>query len=153
MAWHLPLDIHPELGNNAGLGRGLGIEGQPGDERGLRWIADLPEPLSGGQLLQKIDKALSRTPLRLAARGDISRLAWCTGAAQDMIEEAAAAGVQAFISGECSERTWHLVNELNLHYFAAGHHATERFGVQALGGHLAGHFQIETAFFDEDNPI
>lgn len=153
LAWHLPLDMHPELGNNAGLGRALGLEGRPWDERGLLWVADLPEPLSGGQLLQKIDKALARTPLRLAARGDISRLAWCTGAAQNMIEQAAAAGAQAFISGECSERTWHQVHELNVHYFAAGHHATERFGVLALGEHLAKRFQIETAFFDEDNPI
>lgn len=153
LAYHLPLDGHPELGNNVLFGRAMGLDGRPAADNRLLWLADLPQPLSGGQLLQIIDRALSRTPLRLAARGEISRVAWCTGAAQDLIEQAAAAGAQAFISGECSERTWHLVNELNLHYFAAGHHATERFGVQALGAHLAERFGLETAFFDEPNPV
>jgi dinuclear metal center YbgI/SA1388 family protein len=153
LAYHLPLDGHPELGNNALFGKALGLEGRPWEGNRLLWLADLPQPLSGGQLLQMIDRALSRTPLRLAARGEISRAAWCTGAAQDLIEQAAVAGAQAFISGECSERIWHLVNELNLHYFAAGHHATERFGIQALGVHLAERFGLETAFFDENNPV
>lgn len=153
LAYHLPLDTHSELGNNALFGKAMGLLGRPVTEDGLLWLADLPEPVSGGQLLQQIDKALGRTPLRLAARGEIRRLAWCTGAAQDLIEQAAAAGAQAFISGECSERTWHQVNELNIHYFAAGHHATERSGVQALGAHLGEQFQIGTLFFDEENPL
>jgi dinuclear metal center YbgI/SA1388 family protein len=153
MAYHLPLDAHSQLGNNAQLGRRLGFDGHPLTPSSLVWVADLPEPLGCGQMTQLIDKALDRTPQRLTARGEISRVAWCTGAAQGYIEQAAAAGAQAFISGEISEQSYHLVTELGIHYFSAGHHATERYGVQALAGHLVERFGLETAFFDQDNPV
>ncbi|MBF0257090.1 MAG: Nif3-like dinuclear metal center hexameric protein [Gammaproteobacteria bacterium] len=153
MAYHLPLDAHPELGNNAQLGNLLGLEGRPLQEHGLVWMANLREAVGVGQLTLLLDKALGRTPLRLTAKGDISRLAWCTGAAQGYIEQAAAAGAEAFISGEVSEQTYHQVAELGLHYFAAGHHATERLGIRALGEHLAEAFGLEHRFFDQDNPI
>ncbi|QFY89337.1 Nif3-like dinuclear metal center hexameric protein [Magnetovirga frankeli] len=152
LAYHLPLDAHVGLGNNAELGRRLGLEGRPLEEHGLLWIADLETPLGVGKFTQRLDLALGRTPLRFTAKGEIQRVAWCTGAAQGYIEQAAAAGAQAYISGEVSEPTYHLAAELGLHYFAAGHHATERYGVQALGHHLAEEFGLEMTFLDQNNP-
>jgi dinuclear metal center YbgI/SA1388 family protein len=153
LGYHLPLDAHSSLGNNAQLGRILGLEGAPLEERGLLWLADLPEPLGAGKFTQRIDLALGRSPLRLNGQGEIRRVAWCSGAAQGYLEQAAAAGAQAYISGEVSESSYHLAAELGVHYFAAGHHATERYGVQALGEHLAEKFGLETAFFDQNNPV
>lgn len=153
LAYHLPLDAHPTLGNNAQLGKLLGWEGAPLEERGLLWQTELAAPMGAGKLTQLLDKALGRTPLRLTGSGDIQRVVWCTGGAQGYIEKAAAAGAHAYISGEVSEPTYHQVMELGLHYFAAGHHATERYGVKALGAHLAEHFGLEMAFFDQDNPV
>ncbi|MBP8306088.1 MAG: Nif3-like dinuclear metal center hexameric protein, partial [Burkholderiaceae bacterium] len=95
-----------------------------------------------------------QSPLVLgSARRGIRRVAWCTGAAQDMLAQAAEIGADAFVSGEVSERTTHLARELGVTYFAAGHHATERFGVQALGAHLAQQFGIIHRFIDDPNPV
>lgn len=97
--------------------------------------------------------ALGRVPLRIAGRGTpLVTIAWCTGAAQGFIAEAATLGVDAYLSGEISEQTTHLARELGLDYFAAGHHATERLGIQALGEHLAARFHLEHRFLDIDNP-
>lgn len=154
LAYHLPLDAHRELGNNAQLARLLGFEIEG-------WFADqeiaargrLPAPASLGELGARIAAVLQRPPLLV---GDparpVRRIAWCTGAAQDLIEEAAALGVDAFLSGEISERTVHLARELGVAYIAAGHHATERYGVQALGEHLARRFGIEHRYIEIDNP-
>lgn len=155
LAYHLPLDAHPELGNNAQLGKKLGlqVEGTAGDTD-LIWYGSLPAPCSAAKLASRIDAALGRYPLYIeGGEGPISRVAWCTGAAQGYIEQAAALGVQAFISGEISEQTVHVARELGLDYFSAGHHATERYGVQALGEHLAERFGIRHTFIDIDNPV
>lgn len=155
LAYHLPLDAHPELGNNAQLGKRLGlqVEGTAGDTD-LIWYGSLPAPCTAAELASRIDTALDRTPLYIeGSEGPIHRVAWCTGAAQGYIEEAAALGVQAFISGEISEQTVHVARELGLDYFSAGHHATERYGVQALGEHLAERFSIRHSFIDIDNPV
>ena len=97
---------------------------------------------------------LQREPLVIAAgRRRIRRIAWCTGAAQDMLQQAADAGADAFVSGEISERTTHLARELGVAYLAAGHHATERFGVQALGEHLVQTFGVSHRFIDDPNPV
>lgn len=153
IGYHLPLDDHPEFGNNALLGKALGVESD------LRFAdfglsAPLTEAIPAQALADKLAKILSRKPLVLGPNQKmLRRIGWCTGAAQDMIEQAAECGCDAFISGEASERTFHQANELGLVYFACGHHATERFGIQALGERLAARTGIEVRFIDIDNPL
>lgn len=158
LAYHLPLDAHPVYGNNAQLARLLGIEVtgvlDADADPPITLRGELPEALRPADLARRIGDALGREPLHIP--GDdrsIRTLGWCTGAAQDYIEYAVAAGVDAYISGEVSERTTHVAREAGVHYFAAGHHATERGGVQALGAHLAGKFDLEYQFIDVDNPV
>ncbi|MBE0399156.1 Nif3-like dinuclear metal center hexameric protein [Halomonas sp. FME1] len=158
LAYHLPLDAHAELGNNAELARRLGwkvegcIDGELGE--GLLWSGRLTQPSSIHVLAAQISQSLQREPLMIEAPqvGEIERIAWCTGGAQDMIASAYEAGAQVFVSGEISERTTHLAREMGIHYIAAGHHATERYGIQALGEWLADEYAIEHRFVDIDNP-
>lgn len=156
MAYHLPLDAHLELGNNRLLADRLGFPHaapvEPGD--GLLWTAELAESLSVEQISDRISKGLGREPLHLPGGGpEISRVGWCSGGAEGYITQAAEQGVDAFISGEVSEQTMHLARELGVHYFAAGHHATERFGIEALGAYLARRFDLEHSFIDLPNPV
>ncbi len=155
MAYHLPLDAHPRLGNNVLLGEALGIqEGAPADAQGLVWSGGLPAAETPQAFGDRIQRALAREPLHLPGGGEvIRRVGWCGGAAQGHIEQAAALGLDAFISGEVSEQTLHLARELGIHYFAAGHHATERFGVRALGEQLAAEFGLQHQFADIPNPV
>ncbi len=156
MAYHLPLDAHPRLGNNRLLAERLGLGGTTlvRESDGLLWHAELDVPETAEALTERIRRGLNRDPLHLPGGGDaIRRLGWCSGAAQGQIQQAAALGLDAFISGEVSEQTFHLAKELGIHYFAAGHHATERFGIQALGEHLAVEFGIEHRFLDSANPV
>lgn len=158
LAYHLPLDAHSEMGNNAELARRLGwkvegcIDGELGE--GLLWSGRLPQPHSVSELAAQVAQTLQREPLVIEAQqvGDIERIAWCTGGAQDMITAAFEAGAQAFVSGEISERTTHLAREMGIHYIAAGHHATERYGIQALGEWLSDEYGVEHRFVDIDNP-
>ena len=153
IAYHLPLDAHPEWGNNRQLGERLGLAGVPLAEGSLLWQAELPGD-SPEMMAGRIQQALGRAPLHLpGGPAEIRRVGWCTGAAQGYIEQAAAVGCEAFISGEVSEQTAHQAAELGLHYFAAGHHATERYGVQALGQALAERFGIAHRFIDIPNPV
>jgi len=151
--WHLPLDAHPELGNNAGLAKLFGIDVKGEVEQLLPW-GELAQPLTGEQLAQRIDKALGRTPLHCGdnAPALIKRVAWCSGGGQSFIDAAAEFGVDAFISGEVSEQTIHSAREQGLHFFAAGHHATERCGIQALGEWLAQNHGLDVTFIDIPNP-
>ena len=142
LAYHLPLDAHAEYGNNVQLAKLLGfsIEGSfgraPGDELGLR--GSLSKVMSADDFMQHLQEKLGREPLHIPGGADqIRTVAWCTGAAQTYIDQAVSLGVDAFVSGEISEQTVHVARESGIHYFAAGHHATERYGVQALGDHLA----------------
>ncbi|MDP2091900.1 MAG: Nif3-like dinuclear metal center hexameric protein, partial [Pseudohongiella sp.] len=117
-------------------------------------IADLPEALTGAELANRISTALSRNAMHIDAENRlIRRVAWCTGAAQQYIEQAAKLGIDAYISGEISEPTVHVAQEHGMHYFAAGHHATERYGVKALGEFLAQRFGIRHTFIDIPNPV
>ncbi len=155
LAYHLPLDAHPQLGNNAQLARVLGFAAVQAPEagQGLVWRGELARELPLDQLAGRVAAALGRAPLAVAG-GDrpVHRIAWCSGAAQGYIEQAAGLGVDAYLSGEISEPTAHLARELGIHYLAAGHHATERYGVQALGAHLAQRFGIVHRHIDIDNP-
>lgn len=158
IAYHLPLDAHPELGNNAELARVLGliVEGRFGRGGGdeLAMYGMLPRAMSVTEFGRHLSKSLGREPLHLAGHGDeIVRVAWCSGAAQGYIEAASELGVQAFVSGEVSEHTTHFARESGVHYFSAGHHATERYGVQALGGRLVQQFGVEHSFVDIINPV
>ncbi|HZV97754.1 MAG TPA: Nif3-like dinuclear metal center hexameric protein [Methylophilaceae bacterium] len=154
-AYHLPLDAHPEFGNNAQLGKILGIDvdGWAG-EQNLLAHGTLFHGKPLGEFGEYLSRTLQRPPLII---GDpdrpVKRVAWCTGAAQGYIEEALTLGVDVFISGEISEQTVHTSRESGLAYIAAGHHATERYGVQALGAHLAERFGLEHCFIDVDNPV
>lgn len=154
-AYHLPLDVHPEFGNNAELGRLMGWHGAPSfGEQDLGWLARLDEPRTVAHIARSVAARLGREPLVL---GDperlVSQVGWCTGAAQGLLEQAVAAGADLYVSGEVSEPTVHLARESGVGYLAAGHHATERFGVMALGRHLQDRFGLEVAFVDEANPV
>ncbi|MBP7443798.1 MAG: Nif3-like dinuclear metal center hexameric protein [Zoogloea sp.] len=154
-AYHLPLDAHPELGNNAQLGRLMGWtpEGRFG-EQDIGWIGQLAQPTRAELLVRQLAARLGREPLLLGepARA-VKRIAWCTGGAQSYFEQAIACGVDCFVSGEASEQTTHLARESGVVYLAVGHHASERYGVQALGAHLAERWGLAVDFVDVDNPV
>lgn len=154
-AYHLPLDAHPELGNNAQLGRLMGWtpEGRFG-EQDIGWIGQLAQPTRAELLVRQLAARLGREPLLLGepARA-VKRIAWCTGGAQGYFEQAIACGVDCFVSGEASEQTTHLARESGVVYLAVGHHASERYGVQALGAHLAERWGLAVDFVDVDNPV
>ncbi len=153
LAYHLPLDAHPQVGNNHQLAKALKLKKIKlfGNQQ-LALLGQI-KLTSGDTLSKKLEKLLQRKPLHIDCNRKIKKLALCTGAAQSYIVEAIEQGADAFISGEISENTVHIARENNIHYFAAGHHATERFGVQALAQHLAEKFTIDCKFIDSDNPV
>lgn len=155
LAYHLPLDAHNSLGNNATLATKLDLQVAGVNSGGLLWHGQLAQPVQAREFVQHIALRLGREPLHLPAGSgrEIRRIGWCTGGAQHYIEQAAAQGLDAYISGEVSEQTFHLAQELDIHYFAAGHHATESYGVQALGAHLAEKFALSCEFIDVPNPV
>ncbi|MGE5758514.1 MAG: Nif3-like dinuclear metal center hexameric protein [Sideroxydans sp.] len=155
LAYHLPLDAHPELGNNAQLGEQLGfvVQGRFG-EQDIAMHGVLEQPQTLQQFTKFIQHTLQRTPQVIGhANPNIVRVAWCSGGGQGYFEQAVALGVDAFLTGEISEQNVHVAQETGVAFIAAGHHATERYGVQALGGHLAARFGLEHRFFDQDNPV
>lgn len=156
LAYHLPLDAHPTIGNNALLAKTLDltITGAlfPHEKHPIGNVATC-EAISPDEFAQKIAQKLGRTPLHISGgKTTLSKIALCTGGAQDMIEQAALMGCDAFISGEISERTTHSARELGIDYFAAGHHATERDGIRALGEVIAEQLGVQVMFVDIDNP-
>lgn len=154
LAYHLPLDAHPTLGNNARLGQVLGLsqEGRCG-EQNLVALGRLAQPMPLRDFAALVEARLSRRPL-VIGEGDalIERIAWCSGGAQDYLATAIDQGVDAYLSGEISERTVHLARESGVAFVSAGHHATERYGIQALGEHLAERFGVEHRYIEIDNP-
>ena len=157
LAYHLPLDVHPVVGNNVQLAERLGltVSGplEPNNPSNVGLVGELDTPLSASEFAARIEQALERAPLVVDHQQPIKRVAWCTGAAQDYIQHAIAQGADAFITGEVSERTFHEAQENNISFFAAGHHATERYGVQALGEWLAERFDIEHHYVECPNPV
>ena len=158
LAYHLPLDAHPEVGNNAQIARLMGWEVQ--DKFGRIGLHDIvfstrfESPLTLDELSASVASRLKTRPLTIST-GDrpVRSVAWCTGAAQGYIEQAAGRGIDAFISGEVSEATFHFAKEMGIHYIAAGHHATERYGVQALGALIEEKFGVRHQFIDIPNPV
>lgn len=157
LAYHLPLDLHAEVGNNVQLARQLEItvEGplDPADSRVVGLIGSLPEPLHPRDFARRVQEVLGREPLLIEGSEKIRRVGWCTGGGQGYIDRAIEAGVDLFISGEASEQTVHSARENDISFIAAGHHATERYGVQALGDYLARRFALEHVFIDCPNPV
>lgn len=157
IAYHLPLDIHPDLGNNRQLAHLLGIRNVASlggvKPDGLVMTGELAVALSHNALADLLQQKLNRTPLSEAVIDrPIQTLAWCTGGGQGFIEQAAMAGVDAFITGEVSEQTIHTAREMGIDFFSAGHHATERYGAKALGEYIAEQFDIDVSFIDIPNP-
>lgn len=153
-AYHLPLDAHPELGNNAQLARRLDFvpDGRFG-EQDLGWLG-VAQAGTVGDLAVQVEQVLGRAPIVIGDPSQaVGRVAWCTGAAQGSLDAAIAAGATVYLSGEISEPTVHLAREAGVAYLGCGHHATERYGVQALGEHLAQEFGIRHQFIDIPNPV
>ena len=157
LAYHLPLDAHPEVGNNVQLARRLEIQvdgelrNNPHSVCGLTGY--LQKPMPAAAFKQQIDAVLNRESTHIhAGTSDITTIGWCTGAGQNFINVAVEADLDAYISGEISEQTTHIAREAGIHYFAAGHHATERYGIRALGEHLEYKFGLQHEFIDIDNP-
>jgi len=153
-AYHLPLDSHPTYGNNVQLAKTMGwtIEEELTGAVGLKGFVDGAE--TGSSLRRKLSESPGYDVLHIGEElDDIESIAWCTGAGQGYLEQAIEAGVDAFVSGEISEPTVHLAIESGVHFFAAGHHATERGGVRALGTHLAQRFDLDVQFIDLPIPV
>ena len=157
LAYHLPLDAHPELGNNAQLGLKLGLKAQ--SRFGEQDLGFLGEPVEGSSfdsaemLARHLRNALGR-PVTLVSVGQrpLRKIAWCSGGAQDYFEAAIAAGADAFITGEISEPQAHYARECGVAFLACGHHASERFGAPAVAGHVAAQLGLAHEFVDIDNP-
>nr|WP_286946626.1 Nif3-like dinuclear metal center hexameric protein [Pseudomonas sp. UBA6718] len=157
LAYHLPLDLHPEVGNNVQLARQLEItvEGplDPDNPKVVGLLGSLAEPMTARDFARRVQEVLGREPLLVEGAGMVRRIGWCTGGGQGYIDDAIAAGVDLFLTGEASEQTFHSARENGVSFIAAGHHATERYGVQALGDYLARRFAIEHLFIDCPNPV
>lgn len=158
LAYHLPLDMHPEVGNNIQLARELGLNYvgplDPTARRSIGIVTELNAAMTADDFNTHLSKVLGRTSQHIGdPQKKIKRLGLCTGAAQGMIEQAVDLKLDGFISGEISEPTYHIARETGVSYFSAGHHATERGGVKALGEHLKERFDIQFEFVDLFNPV
>lgn len=153
-AYHLPLDMHPELGNNAQLARKLDlVPHERFGEDDLGWLG-VAQVRTVGELAELVAQRLGRAPMIIGDPAqELGKVGWCTGAAQNMLGDAIAAGATCFLSGEISEPTVHLAREAGVAYLACGHHATERYGVQAVGAHVAAQFGLAHQFIDIPNPV
>ena len=150
--FHLPLDDHPEVGNNIELGRRLGIKNMTPVDDSLLWQGELKTNIS--DFLKLIEDKLNRAPQIYGAKNqEISKIAWCTGGAQGFIDDAIKLNVDLYLSGEVSEKTPAAAKESNINYIAAGHHATERYGIQALCSHLCSKFKLQHKYIEVDNSV
>ena len=155
-AYHLPLDAHPELGNNAQLGKHLGFDVL--QRFGEQMLGFAGQPNAGAfadsaALAQHLQKRLDRSVTMVIGHDrPVQRIAWCTGGAQGYFEDAIRAGCDAFITGEISEPQAHYARECGVTYIACGHHASERYGAPAVAQCVADQFGIDHQFIDIDNP-
>jgi dinuclear metal center YbgI/SA1388 family protein len=168
LAYHLPIDVHPSLGNNAKLGKRLGLQDITSLDsvtpKGIIMQGTLPAAISNEAVKHLLADKLGRSAVSVGTKTSIKRIAWCTGGGQGYIDEiaryndeqslsgAAHQVIDAFLSGEISEQTTHSAIEQNIDFFAAGHHATERYGVKAVGEWLGENFDLSVEFIDIDNP-
>ncbi|MBU2892957.1 Nif3-like dinuclear metal center hexameric protein [Colwellia sp. D2M02] len=158
-AYHLPLDIHPTLGNNAQLAAMFNIEQvaplELGNSMSVAMQGSFSSAINGSGFATQLSQQLNRQCLHITPPSNkkITTIAWCSGGGQGYIEIAAEQGIDAFLTGEVSEQTTHIAHEMDIHFFAAGHHATERYGIKALGEHIAKTHNVEVIFIDIDNPV
>ena len=153
MGFHLPLDGHSELGNNAELGKLWALKDIT-PTPGLVRLGALSEPVKIKSFVERVSTSLDRDALHLPGGPKLVKtIAWCSGGAQNYIDQAIAWGADVYISGEVSEQTMHLANEGGIHYLAAGHHATERLGIRRLGEHLEAKFGLDVTYVDVPNPV
>ena len=158
IAYHLPLDAHPTLGNNAAIAELIGLNQitalDPTEKHPIGNVGELENAISPEQFKAQLQSIFDFKIIHLSGNtATIQKVGFCTGGAQDFIDKAAQAHCDAYISGEVSERTFYEAKELGVHYFACGHHATERYGVQRLAQAIAKQFSIETEYFELNNPI
>ncbi len=158
VGYHLPLDSHPTLGNNAAIADILELKNiealDPSERHPIGNIGYLKTPMSPESFKALLTQRLGFNTIHLAAdKTSIQKIGFCTGGAQDFIHKAASQNCDAYLSGEVSERTFYEAQELNVHYYACGHHATERYGVQRLAQALSAEFGIESVYFELNNPI
>ena len=158
LAYHLPLDCHPKLGNNACIAHALGLKHitnhMVDKVPGLLWTGHLDKPQTIEGMCAILEKVFARSIQCIGkSTKPIQHIALCSGGAQDFIEHAYTLGVDAYLSGEVSERTYYQAQEYGLPYFVCGHHATERFGIQALGKHISEKYRIDHVFLDSNNPV
>ncbi|MBA2649099.1 MAG: Nif3-like dinuclear metal center hexameric protein [Legionella sp.] len=156
-AYHLPLDCHLDIGNNACIAKHLQVHSikmhKAGSTNNLLWSGTLDQLMKRTELKRLLHEIFQQPAVHIQGHDrPIQHIAWCSGAAQDFMVDAHRLGVDAFISGEISERTFYQAKELEIDYFSCGHHATERFGIQALGNHLVTAFNLEHRFIDSNNP-
>lgn len=158
IGYHLPLDAHTELGNNKALADllGISITGalDPSERFPIGNIGELEQAISPKEFAKRIEEALGQKPLHISnEKASIKKIGFCTGGAQDYLYKAAALNCDAYISGEVSERTYHEALEYGVDYFAAGHHATERYGIQRLASGLAEQFKLQHHYIELNNPV
>ena len=154
-AYHLPLDAHGELGNNAQLALKAGwqIDGRVGDQ-GVGFLGTPARAATAARLADELGLLTGRPPQLVGGSNrPIRRLAWCSGGGQDYFEQAIEAGADAFVSGEINEQAVHLARESGVAYIAAGHHATERYGVQAVAARIQAEFGLDTRYIEIDSPV
>ena len=157
LAYHLPLDAHPVVGNNAQIACRLGISNleplQKNSNAPIGNVGMLDAPMDIREFVDKCAQSFVHTPIHIdSGPRQVQRIAWCTGGAQHMIDDAVECHADVYLTGEISEQTVHIARECQIHFIGAGHHATERYGVQALSVHLAEKFGLEHQYFDEINP-
>ena len=156
LAYHLPLDIHPIYGNNAQLAQHLGVNISgvlDASPEGVVQYAELEQSVPLQVISERLSRSLNRTLLIEGAQDKpIKRVAWCTGGGQGYIDLAASQGMDLFVTGEVSEQTIHSAREQDIAFIAAGHHATERYGVKALAEYLRDEYALDAQFVDIDNP-
>lgn len=151
--YHLPLDAHHQLGNNTQLAHLMGVK-IDGHIDPLMPFGYFDQPITPAELNERLETRLGRKPLHCGDTGkqEIRQIAWCTGGGQGFILQAAEFGVDAFVTGEVSEQTIHIAREMGIHFYSAGHHATERYGIKALTKWLVDHHNLDATFVDIDNP-
>jgi dinuclear metal center YbgI/SA1388 family protein len=161
IAYHLPLDVHPSLGNNAQLGKLLDLENvapiTKNKPMGIIMAGQLTNPMTHTELSDLLSNRLQRSAVSIGNKNSISTIAWCTGGGQDFIDDVVGETlngltIDAFVSGEISEQTTHSAREQDIDFFAVGHHATERYGAKALGEWLQQEYSLTVEFVDIDNP-
>lgn len=161
ISYHLPIDVHPTLGNNAQIGKMLNLNKVQAissiKPTGIVMTGTLQKPMSHSEFSDTLSSLLNRQIISVGNKSKISKLAWCTGGGQNFIDQVVEQSdfdspIDAFISGEISEQTTHSAVEQNIDFFAAGHHATERYGVKAIGEWLRDMHSLDVQFVDIDNP-